>query len=188
MIPLSGIIFCSGYRRTGKDTLYQNLCEGTSLSWRFVNPASRRALNILANQIATGTKILLRGAFADVLKEEIFRTYGITITEENKDIPILTDGRTGRDICIEVAAERRRGNPTYFADRLLEKYYVDINSPNILFITDWRYPNEFDQANLRFPTLPKITIRLYRSSIEIPTDPSEHQLDHFLFDHVLMGD
>lgn len=186
-IPIGAIIFCSGYRRTGKDTLYHNLCDGNSLNWNSPSSTTRWFLEILQDNVYSKKKRLLRGAFADILKEEIFELYGIQITEENKDNLVLP-GKTGRDICITVAAERRKVCPTYFADKLFGKYCADVESANILFLTDWRYLNEFERANLLFPEIPKSTMRLTRSSIEIPQDSSEHQLDNFQFDHMLYSD
>lgn len=153
------VLIC-GYRRSGKNTLADAICG--IKGYRF-NLYSRSHISLEpAPQVS----------FAAILKKDLAMLYGVSLEEIEKYKDV---GPCYRRDLIKIAAARRAEDPRWFCRRLFE------NQSASCIITDWRYPNEHEEAlawcERRGAKL--ITIRVVNSTIEIPTEPSEHYLDDF---------
>lgn len=181
------VILVCGYRRTGKDTLYHKLShpnETQLFNWQVYRPSnSSNNLNLDHSPV--------RLAFADILKEEASEKYQIplVISDADKDIKQFIHYQTGemvsaRDIYIEWGAIRRKEDPNYWCKVAFES----IDNESCVIVTDWRFENEIAYAQSKFDDV--VTIRLYRSDIDEPdiTIESEHNLDTYLTDLLLVKD
>lgn len=181
------VILLCGYRRTGKDTLYQKLSrtDTTGFLWTIYQHPDRVSVPFPSESK------YIRSAFADALKVEAGRIYDIpeTIPDANKDIQQFIHYKTGalvsaRDIYIEWGACRRAEDPDYWCKTALSM--VNAADDDWIVVTDWRFANE---SNYVIANCAKtITCRLYRSDIVEPeaTIESEHQLDPYLTDLLLV--
>ena len=184
------VFLLSGYRGTGKDSLYTAASEGR-LQWRILESLRGDELwhvycNDGADPEATLDDMLygspVRQAFADALKADVHQRLGLVEhidTIIGKDDPITEDGKTLRDFYIERAAEVRSTDPSYYAQRVRRR----INPLATTVITDFRYREELEE----FPFA--TTVRLYRSAVPVPpvNVPSEHQLDGIMHDILLVA-
>lgn len=184
------VILICGYRKTGKDMLYQKLSRKAPLdlfSWSiYASPLVDSSK--VYNDFNTGTYI--RQALADKLKSEANTQYSISsyISDNEKDIkqfihPITKALVSARDIYIEWGEKRRGEDPEYWC-KCIEKPLLG----ETVVITDWRHPNERDYFVNEYGNV--ITMRVYRGDvIEPPKNViSEHDLDNVLTDYVLIFD
>jgi len=161
------MLLVCGYKRTGKDALFNVLIEqkesyGMSL---YRNPLVK---SFCKDEYKNATRV----AFADKLKQEVLQEYGVKITDENKDIDI--GGYTGRQLCIMHSAKKRSNNDDYYCN-------IDLLSDNVI-VTDWRSENEYNYWANRKELK---TLRIVRSTAEIPTEETEHYLDKLNTDYIL---
>lgn len=181
------VILCSGFRKSGKDFLFRQIKENGIESFPYNWKIIREDKNLQEEFLPMGTYIT--DSFAAILKQEVRKIFGIEVTDQNKDQP-LENGLTPRRYCIDLALFRRRENPAYFAESVMRKYYIDHHSDKILYISDWRYHNEYETAIKYFGKESIITIRLHSCSNLVPPLDAveEHQLDNFNFDLILERD
>lgn len=192
-MDISSIIMCSGYRGVGKDTFCQDLMLGNMRKWRS-NSSTAKADNNFFKQLRAmiifENTTVIRGAFGDILKSEIQKDLGFTITNENEDEILTENGETGRDLCVRYAREKREQEASYFARRLFDQYSSSKAGfdGNCLFITDWKFPEELEYATRKFPNLRIVTLRLEKQLVPIPPEPEEHELDTYPFHFRLISD
>lgn len=191
------VILTCGYRRTGKDTFFTKLIgdKDNLFSWRvYKHPtAIDKQIDLLLSY--------KRIAFADSLKEEAASKYKIPviIPDAEKDVKQFIHYQTqklvsSRDIHIEWGALRRLEDIDYWCKQGFKSYInnksTDFNQKITegLVVTDWRFHNESEYAFRNFHNV--YTIRLYRSDIIEPdiTISSEHDLDNYLTDFLLLRD
>lgn len=168
-----------GYRRTGKDYLYNLLSKqhtAQSCLRVYKNP-------LLHSYNITNYSRFVRISFADLLKREAVNIYGLPtdIPDNEKDDKCYEHYKTGemvsaRDVYMEWGQIRRDEDPDYWCKLALQSINDDRNTNYV--VTDWRFSNELDYARSLFPSL--ITLRIYRSVVEEPSSDiiSEHDLDN----------
>lgn len=176
----TNIFLVAGYRRTGKDTLFQML-NGVKFPFNWsIYSATEQTLEIGDYH---------RIAFADKLKVEVSQYYGIPrlIPDDHKEIKQFwiadrPEPVSARDLYIEWGAVRRAQNPNYWCAASLLGL-----TPGQYIVTDWRFANEYDFSCSTYPTT---TIRIFRNDVPIPDSSinSEHELDHHLTDFLLTND
>jgi hypothetical protein len=130
-------------------------------------------------------------AFADLLKQEAHQEYGTQepIPEADKDLKQFIHFQTGqlvsaRDIYIEWGGIRRSQDPDYWC----RAAFKEASNDSQLVVTDWRFINEFRYAFNQFQKV--LTIRVYRSEVPEPEMKiaSEHSLDDYQTDFLLLPD
>lgn len=165
-----------GYRRTGKDTLFNRLIAIDDRPWRgYQHPNSIRADPFAETKSGPFTRV----AFADALKREAREVYGIpNLDSMDKDGAELIHYQTGakvspRDIYIEWGQIRRDQDPEYWCKRAFQEALPGSK----IIVTDWRFSNEGLVTRTLFPNA--LSVRVYRASVpEPPMDiASEHDLD-----------
>lgn len=117
-----------------------------------------------------------RVAFADYLKDEVASLYGVprdTLDCQEGKKKINQYHITNRELLINHATRMRAQQATYWVDQVISK----INGNTV--ITDFRYPNEYNELKKRFANVK--TMRIHRKVATIDTD-SEKMLDDFDFD------
>lgn len=208
---MNNIYLVCGYRRTGKDTLFKildnkskNLLNSDTLF------QSQKPWQIYKNpnhqNISFNNEKYQRIAFADTLKEEASEVYGIPkyIDDEDKDIKQFVHYKTkelvsARDIYIEWGAYRKSQNINYWCQLALSSVPLNIQNFNIkstnrgtydvnYVITDFRFEHEADYSKSNYDNV--ITIRVYRSDVPIPDKniDSEHNLDKYSTEFLLVTD
>lgn len=184
------VIMICGYRKHGKNTLFDRLCGKNECQFSVPEEAQHLLAlppNVPINEIA----------FARVLKEKVAKRLKMPIEDVDrlKDQPIpahtTTDAYafrlvnpenphcvTVRDVLIDVAAHKRSKDVDYFAKIAAESQY---DPDAINFVTDFRYPNEYSYFASFIPSERLFTIRVHRHGAEVPVDSivSEHSLDAF---------
>lgn len=130
-------------------------------------------------------------AFADPLKEDVRRAYGITKEHTDGKLKEVAapklGGKTPREAMIAEGEIRRRfsENSLYWVSRLYDKI-KQLHSDSIVAISDVRFKNEatyirhFGGYIVRLERDPKLNI--YK---EVINDASETELDDYPFDKVL---
>lgn len=177
------------YRRTGKDTLCQQL---QARALRFQSEAHDRALwDVYARDaeacalpfLAATSDPIMRLAYADSLKRDVCDRNDIPLSilddEAAKDLAIF-EGKTFRQLLIERAADVREKDPLFYARIVArERARLQELQPRAVFVvTDRRYPEEqWRDAQ---------TIRLFRKEVPIVKDISEHALDTMATDALLV--
>lgn len=171
------IVLVCGYRRTGKDTLYQKL-SGQTDKYRWNIYQSPEKDPIIFPKDGKYSQV----AFADELKKEASQKYGIPLFVEDseKDVSKFVHYESGelvsaRDIYIEWGKIQRQNDPNYWCRLALSAYQPSDSNWHI--ITDWRFTNEEEYVQSHCDVM--ITCRLYRPDVSIPPMEieSEHQLD-----------
>lgn len=203
---MKNIYLICGYKGTGKDTLYKYIREKRKdISHLYgIKTLSYAVLSTKDNKFDLNKYYdTSRISFADLLKEEVIEIYSIPEiynTDDSKDIPItefeidneldtkmkgmdLESPYSFRDFCIYHAKIRRDEDSEYWIKKSLVNFTDYCNN----MVTDFRYPNE-EQYLKSLEDVNVITIRVFRSCIEIPPQNmiSEHQLDDFTTDYVLV--
>lgn len=180
------VVLICGYSKTGKDTLYKQICGQSDIPLNWI-AYHHGELNSIENTKKSNYK---RGAFADVLKREVNQMLNVPEDydyEANKD-NVYKDGKTLRYYYIEHAAKMRDINPDHWVEQLMKDYIHRKNEPIVLFITDWRYPNELEYIKKYFDKV--LTVRVFRKEVKIPNADviSEHQLHDVSTDLLLVRD
>jgi hypothetical protein len=156
----------SGYLQSGKDTVGSILCQNFEFS---------------------------RLAFADVLKDEVSKIYGISResmdTAEGKSRLINGTSKTVRDMIIYHGEKQRKCNVNYWVDKVVDQIHIHANQHDKkqrIVITDWRFPNEYFRISEKLCNL-NSNIKIYTWRIDRWNkppliDPTEIALDSFEFD------
>jgi hypothetical protein len=133
-----------------------------------------------------------RFAFADSLKKIVANNFGCNIEQLHSQIGKLQicdndlKKRTYRQILIDEALRLRNINSDIFANHCCEDIHSDIDK---IVITDWRYPNELNVIQNKFPNHRIIPVHIIRQGqLNSPvTDISEHQLDYRTSDYQIVN-
>jgi len=128
-------------------------------------------------------------AFADPLKEDVRRFYGLTRDHTDgklKEEPCAKlGGRTPREAMISEGALRRSfsDHGLYWANKLMDEKIKRLPEKQLVAITDVRFMNEFNLIKrhngmvVRLDRKPELNI--YKAPL---SDPSECELDNCIFD------
>ena len=145
-------------------------------------------------------KILLekgykRYAFADLVKIHSADKHGfiidLTKTQEGKNTIVKSkydqSELSVRQYLIDESALMKEAfsEPAFWAI-LLEKQIKE-EPPHNVVITDWRYEAELNHIVKEFTECKITKIRIHRESVKPLTDPSEHNIDHIVCDHVIQN-
>lgn len=159
--------YICGYRGSGKDAFFKfiNLSFATadasvtgSIEYKY--EIYSRLSPELTRSIVTRPGI--RKAFADRVKELIAEKHGISLSELESNKPKY------RQELIDLGQGMKDVDPLFWVNQ------VDITNDTI--ITDFRFKIEYGFGH---------TIRVFRSCVEKPTDPSEIDLDDFETDIIV---
>jgi hypothetical protein len=173
------IVLLCGFKGTGKDTLCNSIISNCNVyNWKIYNDSGEEV---------TFSNNFQRVAFADKVKEEVYEIYGIPTDDSTKDkkqydyvdnkyIPGTT--YSARDVYISLAMNRKKVDPLYWVKKAIED--IDASGSNII-VTDWRFPEEYEYLR-SLDTFDVITIRLFRTSINVTNDPVENRLDNYKTD------
>lgn len=168
-----------GYRRTGKDTLCKILNGDHTYSWLIYGKQNSKYVSGKVERLA----------FADALKKEVEIEYGVPadLPDSQKEAPLylvklFEDLVSARRIWIYQGALRRSQDIDYWCSII----HNSLRENHKYIITDWRFPNEYEFFAKR--GLVDNTIRIFRSQVPIPPleEASEHSLDSFLTDFLLV--
>ena len=158
------ILWLSGFAGSGKDTVAQILCKKFDYT---------------------------RVAFADGLKDTTATKYGFdrelcdTVEGKKTQRDTAEGKKTIRDLLIEESAKAKELDLNIYARRVLDTIYA--SNQQLWVISDWRFPHEYDFLKSALPEAQHTTIRISRVGWPILQVPSEHQLDTFPFDVVIMN-
>lgn len=128
-----------------------------------------------------------QSSFASAVKDEVAAMYefdrAYLDTQEGKArIVRMADGTfcTVRDLIIEhgQSEKKRHDDLAVWARRVKPSEMT-----REWILSDWRFPEEFQCLQERFPDTQICTIHIYRNSIVPLTDATEHQLDTFKTDY-----
>jgi hypothetical protein len=191
-----------GYKRSGKDTFYKSLQNGTLKN---INPGEKEHSNSYFyifshshNQIIDLNEIFLKQAsFAAMVKKEVQEYFQISfkkpevedLCKDNLDFFDETQKkfRTLRDYYIEHAMKMRDSDPDHWV-KATEKYIFcnQKDSKEQFMITDWRFPNERLYFEKNFSS---ITYRIFRDEADDENffDATEHSLDNDITDFLVVG-
>lgn len=163
MYLMKTLIMISGYAGSGKDTMGVYLAR----KWGY-----------------------RRLAFADQLKDEASRIYGIhrhlMDTADGKRACVVVNGiqRSVRDVLVEYGTKCRSKSLQYFVNPVIDE--IVRNEQEKFVITDWRYENEYIAIKRRFgDQIRLVTVRINRFAKPLYKSKSETQLDRFPFDVVV---
>jgi len=162
---MNSVILITGYKRTGKDTLFLKFPDWSEYE---IYAKEQTALNFKLPKV--------RFAFADPLRQQTSEKLKVDIGQDKEKV---VDGKTIREHMKEIASKHRAKDDAYYA-KLIRKA-VDTAHGNMectCMITDWRFYVERDL----FPYA--TTGRVYRSTVPVPpiNDPTEHELGDFATD------
>jgi hypothetical protein len=165
------LFFITGYTKHGKDTFYKSL---NTHNYDFVPPA-------LNNRIA----------FADFLKEEVSALLNLTTYETVDKDKVIQEGLTFRDYCIQISYQNKLNNKYYYCQKVHEKVLSYLQQGQNVFITDWRFKEEYEYFTTHndFSSYKIITLRIFRPDYPIPdiNIPSEHSLDDVNIDFTIIN-
>ena len=132
-----------------------------------------------------------RYAFAEEVKLYSSKVHGfdysLTQTQQGKSTVVKSistqKSMSVRQFLIDDSAQKKAENsdPAFWA-RLLAQQITNENPENVV-ISDWRYTAEIDHFKAVFPTAKIVTVVIQRQSVKPSDDPSEHELDFYVFDH-----
>ena len=114
-------------------------------------------------------------AFADALKFEVCRAFGISIHTLHKDKAKY------RQLLQAWGVLRRVDYENYWIDRVMEK--MIISDAELVLITDVRFPNEY-KAMKEVSTV----VRVVRNTGLVDNHESETALDQYSFSHIIAND
>jgi len=130
-------------------------------------------------------------AFSDKLKDLVSETYNIPRhvfdTQEGKASNFTKD-TTYRELLIKNAGFYRRFNDNYFVDYIRRN--IILNGYDRVVISDFRFPNEYSFLNNSLPSddYDITTVCVERSTSINMKYESEHALDKFKFDYVIINE
>lgn len=132
-----------------------------------------------------------RIAFGDYLKRDVAKETGIPLAafydRELKDTAISGSGnKTPRDWLLAHARKARAVDlDVYARQAVTEILALDPSIP--IVISDWRYRRELHCIKQYFHREGIITARIDRAGLTPSSDETEHDLDHFCFDHTIQN-
>jgi hypothetical protein len=122
----------------------------------------------------------IRFAFADALKEQVATETGLPLSafhERHVKDRVGPDGRTPRQILLEIARKARATDPDIYARAVAQAITRDPNPLGRYVISDWRYEREATYLATVFPNARIIRVRITRPGLGSGPDPTEHDLD-----------
>ncbi len=177
------ILMNCGYKRTGKDTL-KDILDGNNVNKYkfFVYGTHEKNMVDIRKQY---TKL----SFAEPLKSEVHRIFNIPfeINDVNKDIKMFKLPNeqivSARDL-YQIWGEHKKTHDMNHWAKLLKNKIKDEN----YYISDWRFINEY--VFMKNIDADIITTRIFRNSVKIPKyeNKSEHELDNFTTDFLIVSD
>lgn len=157
----NNIILLSGYIKSGKDTV------ADYISYKY----SYKKYSI-----------------ADELKKQVMIKYNLSrddvYTQEGKE-RIYNGFLTHRDLLIQEGALQRELNLNVWIDKVATNILT--NTGNSV-IADFRFPHEVEYIKKKFKNHNITTIRISRPGIKPLDIQSEHHLDDYPFDYVIIND
>jgi hypothetical protein len=171
------MLFCCGYKRTGKTTFCSNLAQYRfEYDWQIycahedVGKTKHRLLSFVDSDT---------GAFADAIKSRVRFDLGYLGDFEKDKDTLFIGGKLLRQHLIDTGATGRAWNQGYWVNQLL---LAHANAKRLI-VSDFRFKNEYYYA----PATP-FTVRLFRSDVPVPAPDigSEHDLDQFRTNAVLV--
>lgn len=180
-----------GFKRTGKNALADELVYTRSpqangfsgksfldVSWKVLRNPNKSIHGI----IKTKPECV---SFAGEVKREVMGALGLDSEfdlEKNKDV-YLVEGKPIRQHLIDYA-ESKKVNDKYYWSTLAFKN-IDIKETDVV-VSDWRFMSEFEYVSKLNTDI--VTIRVFRKDVPIPDKNinSEHELDSFKTDYVLI--
>lgn len=163
---LPQLIFLSGKKRSGKDTLAKLLHR--EYGYR-------------------------RVAFADALKDEVADKWGLQRMDFDADD--LKEQKppgfayTRRQLLQMHGRERRQIDPEYWTRRARQSINAMIQQGEKVVVTDARFANELSSSNNEFCTKDILKVRIERPALQMQdTDISETALDNWPFDRILVNE
>ena len=168
------IVFLSGFRGSGKDATFKVLKDNLDYN-------------------------IIRISIADTIKDIGADTYNFDrkLADDHFEKDKKRDelgGKSIRDVCRNIADVKQKEDPTFFsriACNKMRNYLIYEYVDPIFVITDFRYKHDYDEIIKQFGSDDVITIRINRKSVKPPnkeTEPEEHALEEFQFDHVINND
>ena len=153
------IILLSGKQRSGKDTFAD---------------------------VATGTFNFTRIAFADSLKMEVAKSYGLTLDSLEE---LKNSTEEYRSLLISWARCRTLNDKNYFVEKALPL----MEKKDLIVVTDFRFPKEKEIIVNKFPDAEVITVRVEcdeeirasRGKLSNGRDASETAMDQYKFDETV---
>jgi dephospho-CoA kinase len=132
-----------------------------------------------------------RVAFADVLKAEVSAAAGIPVAMfyENalKDSPLKDSTITPRELLIRYAIERKKLDPDAYS-RIVVAHILK-GKRSCYVISDWRFRHEYEFLYQKLSeNYCIIRGRIIRSSVNISSDSTEHDLDDEYMDFTIHND
>ena len=182
------IVLLCGYKRTGKDSVYETLSTHRSnYIWQIYRDPEK-----FGNEFPPRhNRKVSRIAFADSLKDEVRRLYPFVcnVLDNEKDEKLFQMGEIPvslRDIYKIVGSEKRQADPEHWCKLALQDLTRCPINMHYTIVTDWRYQNELEYIRHNFSDI--ITVRIYRSSVIEPDldDETEHDLDNITTDILLL--
>lgn len=181
------IVEICGYRGTGKDYLFEQFNGNKEFNWKiYHNPKSPKPF-------PKDHQHCIKVALAYELKKSVmvkivFGVHKLSVDLDwldlHKDQKIF-DGKSFRDFCIEEATAARKIDENIWC-KLSPLSSYDPMTGETYFLTDFRHWNEHRYC---VEIADEITsIRVFNSEIPIPPKEinSEHNLDYFLTDFLLL--
>lgn len=177
------IIMLSGYKRSGKDTVSNFICEHYgAYRLAFADELKRMVMdnyNISPNEMENlketplmGLPMIDTGNLAQFLRHDLrseLKQVGDTLYWTPRALMIL-EGNT-----------RRATNPYYWVDKVINK----IKPGSTYIISDFRFKTEYTRIVERFGKENVISVRINRNRNVGTNNESERQLDSFEFDHTI---
>lgn len=189
-------IFICGAAGTGKDTFYKDLyeystCNGENKRIEHIEKRwniPENFYDVLKQQVN-----YRRVAFADILKNIVYDKYQLHNNIDfdcriEKDRIMKLYDKSFRSLCIEYAeyCKKHYNKPYYWAEKTLEYVYSIANNKDYVWVvTDWRFKDEFNYIKSLNHNIK--TIRVYRHNIIVSDNYTEHDLDGYDVDYLLIG-
>jgi len=164
MLSPKNIVLIGGAAGSGKDTVANFLCDCFGFH---------------------------RIAYADALKQHVSSKYNIPInlmySQEGKNsmINVKNTYMSVRNLLIKEGTDTRLMDSNIWVNEVKD-YICKYNLQRIV-IPDFRFINEYTVFYKYFPSQIH-TLKIVRPDIKISNDISEHQLDNFIFDNVIVND
>ncbi len=170
------ILLLCGYQTSGKDTVYNDICNGTfDKRWK----CNDHTKNIFLTHYR-------RIGIADELKNHTIHKYNLDPDVKKTDVInrmnmmmsyrelLVYEAMITKQQCDDVDVWMRKAMATF------------IDGENVC-ITDWRFPHELAYIKTHFPNETIITARVKRANVPIPLHIAEHQLDDYKTDLLIVG-
>jgi hypothetical protein len=179
-LHMNHLILICGYRRSGKDTLYQQLNGNSNIPLGLVyrNPSSKENFAALTNTYAPYQRV----SIADEIKRQVKTLLGLPADfdmEANKEK--VVGSKTFRQHCIDLALTLRETDPLCW----VRTAFTDLKADNVA-VTDWRFRNEAKYLTDSYPHV--ITVRVFRSCVPLPKEDEvcERDLDLVVTDFLIV--